>query len=154
MKKFMAVFLSVCLILINGVALAGENLGFPKGNGQGEIGKSGRSWGQVWTNKVTYGFTTHAYSSATGATLAVPDSDSTAAIYKITGGSGTTTFVMSYTGSAASNKGKIFYIINTSSCTVTFKQTGATGISIATLKNAMLVGNGTDFERVTADQAQ
>jgi hypothetical protein len=59
---------------------------------------------------------------------------------------------MTYTGTAAGNAGKMFYIINSSSNTITFKQSGATGVNVATLKIITVIGNGTDFERITADQ--
>ena len=153
MKKFLTV-LAILMFVMSSVVSAEENLGFPKGDGQGDVGKYGRAWGTVWAKKVAFGFTTYAYSSATGATYSVANSGISTAIYKITGGSGSTTLVMSYTGTADSNLGKVFYIINASSNTVTFKQSGATGINIATTKIATVVGNGTDFERITADQAQ
>ncbi len=98
------------------------------------------------------GFTSYAYTAGSGATYSVASTDTSPAVYRITGGSGTTTFVMSYTGTAAANAGKLFYIINSSSNTVTFKQSGVTGVSVATLKIVTVVGNGTDFERITADQ--
>ena len=97
------------------------------------------------------GFTSYAYSSSVGATYSVTEEVWPGA-YHITGGSGTTTFVISYTGTTASNTGKIFYIINSSSNTVAFKQSGATGVNVATLKIVTVIGNGTDFQRITADQ--
>ncbi len=102
--------------------------------------------------KMGIGFTAYVYSAGSGATYSVASTDASPGVYKITGGSGTTTFVMSYTGTAASNAGKLFYIINSSSNTVTFKQSGVTGVNVATLKIVTVVGNGTDFERITADQ--
>jgi len=102
--------------------------------------------------KMTYGFTSYAYTSASGATYSVADTVASPTAYKITGGSGTTTFTMTYTGTAAGNAGKMFYIINSSSNTITFKQSGATGVNVATLKIITVIGNGTDFERITADQ--
>lgn len=98
------------------------------------------------------GFTEYAYTSASGAAYTVVGTVACPAVYKITGGSGSTTFVMSYSGTAASSAGKMFYIINCSSNTVTFKQSGVTGVSVATSKIVTVVGNGTDFERITADQ--
>jgi hypothetical protein len=102
--------------------------------------------------KTTYGFTAYTYTAGSGATYSVTDSAESPGVYKISGGSGTTTFVMSYTGTAAGAKGKVFYIINSSSNTVTFKQSGGTGVNVATKKIVTVVGNGTDFERITADQ--
>ena len=106
----------------------------------------------ITTPTMTFGYTSYAYTSGSGATYAVSATGTVPHAYRITGGSGTTTFVMTYGGTAASNAGKIFYIINSSSNTVTFKSSGATGISVATLKIMTVVGNGTDFERITADQ--
>ena len=96
-------------------------------------------------------YTSYPYTSGTGAAYSIAENVRTGT-YQITGGSGTTTFVISYTGSTASNKGKIFYVINSSSNTVTFKQSGATGVNVATLKIVTVIGNGTDFVRLTADQ--
>jgi hypothetical protein len=105
------------------------------------------------TNKtIVSGYVTYNYTAGSGAAYSVTGSIPAPTVYKITGGSGTTTFTMSYTGTAASNKGKIFYILNSSSNTLTFKQSGATGVSAATLKTITVIGNGTDFERLTADQ--
>lgn len=101
---------------------------------------------------VRYGYTSYPYTSGSGSTYSVASTDASPGVYRITGGSGTTTFVMSYTGTAAGNAGKIFYIINSSSNSVTFMQSGATGVTVATLKIVTVVGNGTDFERITADQ--
>jgi len=98
------------------------------------------------------GYTSYAYTAASGATYSVLSTNAVPGVYRITGGSGSTTFVMSYTGTAASNAGKFFYVINSSSNTVTFKQSGATGVDVATLKIVTVVGNGTDFERITANQ--
>ena len=106
----------------------------------------------ITTPTMTFGYTSYAYTSGSGATYAVSATGTVPHAYRITGGSGTTTFIMTYGGTAASNAGKIFYIINSSSNTVTFKSSGATGINVATLKIMTVVGNGTDFERITADQ--
>jgi hypothetical protein len=177
MKKLFVVVL-ILLFAISGVALAAESY-FPAKNGTGTIGKSTRRWGTIYgttidgttinssggtqtaptittptitTPTMTYGYTSYAYTSGTGATYSVASTNAVPGVYRITGGSGTTTFVMSYTGTAASNAGRIFYIINSSSNTVTFRQSGATGINVATLKIMTVVGNGTDFERITANQ--
>jgi len=106
----------------------------------------------ITSPKTTYVFTSYAYSSTVGATYSVADTVGSPTVYRITGGSGDTTFVMTYIGTAASNAGKIFYIINSSSNTVTFKQSGGTGVTIAAGKIVTVIGNGTDFERITADQ--
>lgn len=97
------------------------------------------------------GFLSIPYAVGTGATYSVPAKDAKAT-YRITGGSGDTTYVMSYVGTAISNKGKMFYIINSSSNSVTFRQKDAVGVTVTAGKIVTVVGNGTDFERVTADQ--
>lgn len=48
-------------------------------------------------------------------------------------------------------KGQVYFIINGTTGTVTVKHTSGTGIGIATLKNAILVFNGTNMLRLTAD---
>ena len=175
MKKLFASIL-MFLFLVSSSVFAAESF-FPAKDGTGTIGKSTRRWGTIYgttidattvtgasitsstltsptvtTPKMGFGFTSYTYASGTGATYSVVNTAASPGVYKITGGSGSTTFVMNYTGTAASNAGKFYYVINSSSNTVTFKQSGATGVNVATLKIVTVVGNGTDFERITADQ--
>ena len=175
MKKLFASIL-MFLFLVSSSVFAAESF-FPAKDGTGTIGKSTRRWGTIYgttidattvtgasitsstlttptiTSPVISGaFTSYAYTSGSGATYSVASTNAAPGVYRITGGSGVTTFVMSYTGTAASNAGKFFYIINSSSNTVTFKQSGATGVNVSTLKIVTVVGNGTDFERITANQ--
>lgn len=52
---------------------------------------------------------------------------------------------------ATPTNGKIFVVINATAQTITIKATGKTGIEVATTKTAIVMGNGTDFIRLTAD---
>lgn len=52
---------------------------------------------------------------------------------------------------ATPTSGKMYIILNTSGQALTFKATGQTGVTIASTKSAIVIGNGTDFVRVTAD---
>ena len=52
---------------------------------------------------------------------------------------------------ATPTAGKMYIILNTSGQQLTFKATGQSGVAIASTKSAILIGNGTDFVRVTAD---
>jgi hypothetical protein len=52
---------------------------------------------------------------------------------------------------ATPTAGKIFMILNTSGQALTIKAAGQTGVTIASTKSAIVIGNGTDFVRVTAD---
>ena len=47
--------------------------------------------------------------------------------------------------------GKVYVLYNNSGANVTLKVSGQTGIAVATTKMAILVCNGTDIARVTAD---
>ena len=49
-------------------------------------------------------------------------------------------------------EGKVFIVINDdTSQTITIKASGQTGVAVATDKTAIVIGNGDDFVRVTAD---
>ena len=111
-----------------------------------------KSTATITSPMIPYGYTAYAYSSGTGATYSVASTVTAPTVYKITGGSGLTTFVMTYTGTSAGNVGKMFYIINSSSNTVTFKQYGGYGVDVATNKVVTVIGDGTNFVRITADQ--
>ena len=52
---------------------------------------------------------------------------------------------------ATPTNGKVFVVINATAQTITIKATGKTGIGVATTKTAIVMGNGTDFVRLTAD---
>ena len=52
---------------------------------------------------------------------------------------------------ATPTNGKVFVVINATAQTITIKATGKTGIDVATAKTAIVMGNGTDFIRLTAD---
>ena len=52
---------------------------------------------------------------------------------------------------ATPTAGKMYIILNTSGQALTFKATGQTGVVLASTKSAIVIGNGTDFIRVTAD---
>lgn len=52
---------------------------------------------------------------------------------------------------ATPTNGKVFVVINETAQTITIKATGKTGIAVATTKTAIVMGNGTDFIRLTAD---
>ena len=52
---------------------------------------------------------------------------------------------------ATPTNGKVFVVINATAQTITIKATGKTGIGVATTKTAIVMGNGTDFVRLTTD---
>ena len=47
--------------------------------------------------------------------------------------------------------GKVFFVINNSSQAITVKATGKKGVTVAVDKVAMVMGDGEDFIRLTAD---
>lgn len=47
--------------------------------------------------------------------------------------------------------GKLLVVINDSSQAITVKATGKTGVAVASKKTAVLMGDGEDFIRITAD---
>ena len=54
---------------------------------------------------------------------------------------------------ATPTAGKLFILKNTCGQTLTLKASGQTGIAVANDRITFLMGNGTDFIRITADQA-
>ena len=52
---------------------------------------------------------------------------------------------------ATPTAGKVYIIKNTSGQALTFKAAEQTGVAIASTKKAIVMGNGTDFERISAD---
>ena len=52
---------------------------------------------------------------------------------------------------ATPTNGKVFVVINATAQTITIKAKGKTGVAVATTKTAIVMGNGTDFIRLTAD---
>jgi hypothetical protein len=53
---------------------------------------------------------------------------------------------------ATPTAGKIYIVYNNATgSNIVFKATGQTGVTVATAKSAIVMGNGTDFIRVTAD---
>ena len=52
---------------------------------------------------------------------------------------------------ATPTNGKVFVVINATAQTITIKAKDKTGIAVATAKTAKVMGNGTDFIRLTAD---
>jgi len=48
-------------------------------------------------------------------------------------------------------KGKVFIVVNATAQTITIKAKDKTGVDIATTKTATVMGNGTDFIRLTPD---
>jgi hypothetical protein len=53
---------------------------------------------------------------------------------------------------ATPTSGKIYLVYNNGTGSdIVFKATGQTGVTVATAKSALVMGNGTDFIRVTAD---
>ena len=53
---------------------------------------------------------------------------------------------------ATPTTGKIYIVYNNGTgSNIVFKATGQTGVTVATAKSAIVMGNGTDFIRVTAD---
>ena len=148
MKKLFALIAVLFFVFVS-VSFADENLGFPAKDGTGSIGKYQRAWGNLWIKNQNLGYASFVHSG--GATTQSLRYYSPA-VQRVTAGYTTTTHTISYIDPAAGNVGKMFYIINCSSNTVTFKQSGATGVNVATLKIVTVVGNGTDFVRITADQ--
>lgn len=62
-------------------------------------------------------------------------------------GSGTPSII------APSTSGKVYMFRNGAGVAITLKRSGATGISVASGKTAILMDNGTDYVRITADVA-
>ena len=149
MKKLFALFTVLFFVFVS-ASFADENLGFPTKDGIGSIGKYQRAWGNLWIKNQNLGYATFIHCS--GANLAQSLRYNSPAVQRVTKGYLGSTHTMSYIDPIATNTGKMFYIINCSSNTVTFKQSGATGVNVATLKIVTVVGNGTDFVRITADQ--
>ena len=52
---------------------------------------------------------------------------------------------------ATPTNGKVFVVINATAQTITIKATGKPGIGVTATKTAIVMGNGTDFIRLTAD---
>ena len=52
---------------------------------------------------------------------------------------------------ATPTAGKLYIVTNSSNNDAVFKATGQTGVTVATTKSAVVIGNGTDFVRVTLD---
>ena len=52
---------------------------------------------------------------------------------------------------ATPTNGKVFVVINATAQTITIKAKDKTGVAVATTKTAIVMGNGTDFIRLTAD---
>ena len=53
---------------------------------------------------------------------------------------------------ATPTNGKIYVVYNNATgSNIVFKATGQTGVTVATATSALVMGNGTDFVRVTAD---
>jgi hypothetical protein len=65
----------------------------------------------------------------------------------LTSGSTGTNYIIDSPGTA----GRVFIIRNASNGSVTIKENGGTGVTIATGKTAVVMHNGTDYVRVTAD---
>ena len=65
----------------------------------------------------------------------------------LTSGSTGTNYIIDSGGTA----GRVFFIRNASNGSVTIKENGGTGVTIATGKTAVVMHNGTDYVRVTAD---
>jgi len=73
------------------------------------------------------------------------DEISLANVIRITSASGASDVIVTPTD------GKLYIVQNTSGQAITLKASGQTGIAVATAKSAILMGNGTDIIRVTAD---
>lgn len=53
---------------------------------------------------------------------------------------------------ATPTDGKVYIVYNNATgSNIVFKATGQTGVTVATAKSALVMGNGTDFVRLTAD---
>jgi hypothetical protein len=93
---------------------------------------------------LTFGVASHSYASGTTAwTLSATELKATRIIVTLAGGA--------VDAIATPTAGKMYIILNTSGQALTFKATGQSGVTIANTKSAIVIGNGTDFVRVTAD---
>lgn len=93
---------------------------------------------------LTFGVASHNYgAAATDWTLSATELKALRII--VTNASGAVNAI------ATPTAGKMYVILNTSGQALTFKATGQTGVTIASTKSAIVIGNGTDFVRVTAD---
>ena len=93
---------------------------------------------------ITHGVATHDYAGAAVA-WALSASELKATRIIVTNANGAVDAV------ATPTAGKMYIILNTSGQALTFKATGQTGVVLASTKSAIVIGNGTDFIRVTAD---
>lgn len=95
-------------------------------------------------NDLVVGATSHSYgSAATAWTLSAAELLATRIIVTLASDA--------VDAIAPATLGKILVVVNTSGQALTVKASGQTGIVIASTKTAILMGNGTDWLRVTAD---
>lgn len=93
---------------------------------------------------LVYGVATHDY-GATATAWTLSASEALKRVLIVTNASGAADIV------APATAGIGYIVRNTSGQAITIKKAGQTGITIASAKNAQVVGIGTDFVRVSAD---
>jgi len=91
-----------------------------------------------------FGASSHSYASA-AADWTLSTAEQSTTLLTVTLASGAVNAI------ATPTAGKVFVVLNTCGQALTFKAADQTGIVVANTKVAVLVGNGTDFIRVTAD---
>jgi len=91
-----------------------------------------------------FGASSHSYASA-AADWTLSTAEQSTTLLTVTLASGAVNAI------ATPTAGKVFVVLNTCGQALTFKAADQTGIVVASTKTAVLVGNGTDFIRVTAD---
>jgi len=91
-----------------------------------------------------FGASAHSYASA-AADWTLSTAEQSTTLLTVTLASGAVNAI------ATPTAGKVFVVLNTCGQALTFKAADQTGIVVANTKVAVLVGNGTDFIRVTAD---
>ncbi|MFA5452904.1 MAG: hypothetical protein WC248_04985 [Candidatus Methanomethylophilaceae archaeon] len=93
---------------------------------------------------IAFGVASKVFSAGEDWTLSA--SEATAVLLTLSSGSGTPSIVDAITG-----EGALKIVRNASNVSVTLKVSGQTGVAVASGKTAILINNGTDYVRVTAD---
>jgi len=97
----------------------------------------------ITTADVTFAVSSNVFAAGEDWTLSASELKSL--LLTVTSGSGTPSII------APSTSGKVYILRNAALVNVTLKRNGGTGIAVASGKTAVLMDNGTDYIRVTAD---
>lgn len=120
---------------------------FPTITGTTSIGAGATITSPVITNPdVSFALSSKVFTLGEDWTLSATEGKSL--LLSVFSGSGTPSII------APTTSGKIYILRNSGNIAVTLKQSGGTGISVASSKTAVLINNGSDYIRVTADASQ